>query len=146
MSDDIRSKLISQSKPKVAPRSHSLKRKSSPVQEEIIEAENQSSPELDELVTESTSQLQQLQEELERLPTVGKRLAVHLEQRIRADLVKLCDEQEITPEIFIEAAYACLQQQPELLDSIIADAKVRLKQRKQAGVLRRTLAMVQKYQ
>ena len=146
MSDDIRSKLISQSKPKVAPRSHSLKRKSSPVQEEIIEAENQSSAELDELGSESASQLQQLQEELERLPTVGKRLAVHLEQRIRADLVKLCDEQEITPEIFIEAAYACLQQQPELLDSIIADAKVRLKQRKQAGVLRRTLAMVQKYQ
>ncbi len=146
MSDDIRSKLISQSKPKVAPRSHSLKRKSSPVQEEIIEAENQFSPELDELGSESTSQLQQLQEELERLPTVGKRLAVHLEQRIRADLVKLCDEQEITPEIFIEAAYACLQQQPELLDSIIAEAKVRLKQRKQAGVLRRTLAMVQKYQ
>ena len=146
MSDDIRSKLISQSKPKVAPRSHSLKRKSSPVQEEIIEEENQSSAELDELGSESTSQLQQLQEELERLPTVGKRLAVHLEQRIRADLVKLCDEQEITPEIFIEAAYACLQQQPELLDSIIADAKVRLKQRKQAGVLRRTLAMVQKYQ
>ncbi len=146
MSDDIRSKLISQSKPKVAPRSHSLKRKSSPVQEEIIEEENQSSAELDELGSESASQLQQLQEELERLPTVGKRLAVHLEQRIRADLVKLCDEQEITPEIFIEAAYACLQQQPELLDSIIADAKVRLKQRKQAGVLRRTLAMVQKYQ
>ena len=146
MSDDIRSKLISQSKPKVAPRSHSLKRKSSPVQEEIIEEENQSSAELDELGSESASQLQQLQEELERLPTVGKRLAVHLEQRIRADLVKLCDEQEITPEIFMEAAYASLQQQPEVLDSIIADAKVRLKQRKQAGVLRRTLAMVQKYQ
>lgn len=146
MSNDIRSKLISQSKPKVAPRESSLKRTSSPVEEKIIEQQDQSLVQLEELESESRLQLQQLQMQLERLPRVGKRLAIHLEQKIRADLVKLCDEQEITPEIFLEATIACLQQQPELLDSIIADAKVRLKQRKKAGVLRRTLAIVQKYQ
>jgi hypothetical protein len=93
----------------------------------------------------ATPDLSGLQAELDTLPTVGKRLAVHLEQNIRTDLLKLCDANDITPEIFIEAAIVSLQQQPELLNEIVTDAKVRLAQRKRAGLIRRTLVMVQKY-
>ncbi|WP_277883144.1 hypothetical protein [Nostoc sp. FACHB-152] len=39
---------------------------------------------------------------------------------------------------------ASLQQQPELLNEIIADAKMRLATRKRAGLIRRTLVMVEK--
>ncbi len=89
--------------------------------------------------------LDRLQAELEKLPTVGKRLAIHLEQGVRASLVRLCDDNDITPEIFMEAALALLLEKPALVTEIVTDAKVRLTKRKQAGMVRRTMAMVQKY-
>jgi hypothetical protein len=109
-------------------------------QSEPLEAEefvdSQSSPE---------SEVQQLQNELETLPEIGKRLAIHLEKGVRAELIKLCDEAEITPETFIEAACAMLQNNPGLKDKVTEDAITRLQKRKRAGVIRRTIAMVQKY-
>ncbi|MDV3002638.1 MAG: hypothetical protein N5P05_004293 (plasmid) [Chroococcopsis gigantea SAG 12.99] len=87
-------------------------------------------------------QIQQLQAELDNLPQIGKRLAIHLEQEIRANLLQLCDRQEITPETFIEAAYALFQENPDLVEPIVKDAKKRLKQRKRAGLIRRTLSMM----
>jgi hypothetical protein len=59
--------------------------------------------------------------------------------------VRLCDEVEITPETFIEATCAMLQSNPGLKEKVIEDAIIRLQQRKRAGVIRRTIAMVQKY-
>lgn len=145
MSDvnDIRSILTSKSRPKVTPRDTSLGNKSStPKDEPITELDN----EISEIDTSATSDdLSGLQTELNNLPTVGKRLAVHLEQGIRENLVKLCDNSDITPEIFIEAAIALLQEKPNLMSKVLADAKVRLSKRKRAGLVRRTLAMMQKY-
>ncbi len=89
-----------------------------------------------------SDQIQQLQAELDSLPQIGKRLAIHLEQEIRANLLQLCDRQEITSETFIEAAYALLQENPELVEQIVKEAKKRLKQRKRAGLIRRTLSMM----
>jgi hypothetical protein len=60
-------------------------------------------------------------------------------------LVRLCDAAEITPETLIEAACAYLQERPDLLEEIVADARVRLRQRKRVGSIRRTLSMAQKY-
>jgi hypothetical protein len=105
-------------------------------QDAIRESESTSS--------ESPSDLQKIQAELEKLPQIGKRLAVHLEQQIRAELLYLCDRQEITPEIFLEAAFVALQNQPELLKEIVTDAKERLATRKRAGFLRRTKSMIGK--
>ncbi|MBD2505050.1 hypothetical protein [Anabaena azotica] len=143
--NDIRSILASKSRAKVAPRDTSLNLNRST---ENSEASAEIDDELDTQANEkasTTPDLSGLQAELESLPTVGKRLAVHLEKDIRADLLKLCDASDITPEIFIEAAIASLHKQPELMSQIIADAKVRLAQRKRAGLIRRTLVMVQKY-
>ncbi|MBE9052769.1 hypothetical protein IQ243_20540 [Nostocales cyanobacterium LEGE 11386] len=136
---DIRSLLTSKSRAKVPPRDASLGSKSSlPKDEPLTEVdEEKAEPDIQEV--------SKLKAELDNLPTVGKRLAVHLEQGIRDDLMKLCDSNDITPEIFIEAAIAFLQDQPNKMPKVIANAKKRLAERKRAGLVRRTLAMMQKY-
>jgi hypothetical protein len=88
--------------------------------------------------------LKKIEAELEKLPQVGKRLAIHLEQKVRADLLNLCDRQEITPEVFLEATFVILQNQENLLEEIVTDAKERLAARKKAGFLRRTISMIGK--
>lgn len=150
MSDvnDIRSILTSKSRAKVAPRDPSLSNKrSTPENKPLVEVDDEiPEAEINTSTTFATSEdLSGLETELNNLPTVGKRLAVHLEQGIREDLVKLCDSNDITPEILIEAAIALLQEKPNLKSKVLADAKVRLAKRKCAGLVRRTLAMMQKY-
>lgn len=141
--NDIRSILTSKSRAKVAPRDPSLANKRSTSEDEQVAEVDDAKPEID---TSATSKdLSGLQTELNNLPTVGKRLAIHLEQGIREDLVKLCDSSDITPEIFIEAAIALLEEKPNLKSKVLADAKVRLAKRKRAGLVRRTLAMMEKY-
>lgn len=150
--NDIRSLLTSKSRARVAPRDTSLTRKAPLTSEEApsitveptLSDESQLEPELQpepkprkQKKTETAS--------ADNLPTMGKRLAVHLEQGVRSDLVTLCDRQDLTPEIFFEAATVFLQAHPDLLDEVISDAKQRLRQRKQAGLVRRTKAMMQKY-
>ncbi len=144
MSDDIRTLLTSKSRAKVPPRSASLKSNRPPSSEEKASTEIKDEQD-SSAIDEGSIELQRLKEELDSLPKVGKRLAVHLEQEVRADLIRLCDSQEITPETFIESACAWLHSKPELIEEIVADAKLRLRTRKRAGLLRRTLAMVQKY-
>ncbi len=143
---DIRSLITSKSRPKVTPRDTSLSLKRSKEVEEEAAAPTEISDADNSVQTNGEPQeLQRLQAELENLPQVGKRLAVHLEQGIRSDLLRLCDEEEITPETFIEAAIALLQSKPELKEAVVADAKVRLRERKRAGLVKRTMALVQKY-
>lgn len=142
--NDIRSLLTSKSRAKVAPRDTSLVSKRS--QTEPDESSTPETDSLNKLETQAlTEDLDKLQAELNNLPSIGKRLAIHLEQGVRADLVRLCDDNDITPEIFIEATFALLQDKPALVTEIVADAKVRLTKRKRAGLVRRTIAMVQKY-
>jgi hypothetical protein len=106
---------------------------------------NQPDPAEDKTTTvPSSSDLRKIEAELEKLPQVGKRLAIHLEQKVRADLLNLCDRQEITPEVFLEATFVILQNQGNLLEEIVTDAKERLAARKKAGFLRRTISMIGK--
>jgi hypothetical protein len=144
---DIRSLITSKSRPKVTPRDTSLSLKRSlEVEEEAADDKSEISNADDSAqINGEPQELQRLQAELDNLPQVGKRLAVHLEQGIRSDLLRLCDEEEITPETFIEAAIALLQSKPELKEAVVADAKVRLRERKRAGLVKRTMALVQKY-
>jgi|GEM_PF-1279403 hypothetical protein len=141
--NDIRSILTSKSRAKVAPRDPSLANKRSTSENEPLIEVDDATPEIDTSVT--SKDLSGLQTELNNLPTVGKRLAIHLEQGIREVLVKLCDSNDITPEILIEAAIALLEEKPNLKSKVLADAKARLAKRKRAGLVRRTLAMMQKY-
>jgi hypothetical protein len=105
---------------------------------------NQSISSKEETSNVPSSDLQKIEAELEKLPQIGKRLAIHLEQKVRADLLSLCDRQEITPEVFLEATFVILQNQENLLEEIVTDAKERLAARKKAGFLRRTISMIGK--
>ncbi|MBD1835230.1 hypothetical protein H6F61_21710 [Cyanobacteria bacterium FACHB-472] len=142
---DIRSMITSKSRPKVTRRDASLSLNRSKEVEEASDKNEISDADDSAQINAEPQELQRLQAELDNLPQVGKRLAVHLEQGIRADLLRLCESEEITPETFIEAAIALLQSKPELKEEVVADAKVRLRTRKRAGLVRRTMALVQKY-
>jgi len=141
--DDIRSLLTARSRSKVAPRDASLIAKHSEV--DLIEESSSKLTDsgLEPLAAPSNEDFK-LQAELEKLPSMGKRLAVHLEENVRGELVRLCERNDITPETFMEAAFASIQDKPALVEEIVADAKVRLRERKRAGFVRRTLTMVQK--
>ena len=145
---DIRSLLQAKTRAKVNPRNASLKseQSSSPLAKN---EEEDSPPEkdgnsLNEELIGANDQKQQLQKELDNLPQVGKRLAIHLEQDVRTNLLQLCNEQEITPETFFEAAYILLQEKPKLLGQVVSNAKDRLQVRKRAGLVRRTLSIMDK--
>ncbi len=43
-------------------------------------------------------------------------------QLSKADLLRLCESEEITPETFIEVAIVLLQFKPELKEVVVADA------------------------
>lgn len=144
---DIRSLLTSRSRARVTPRDTSLTNKPLPleVEQEVRESAPELPPQRASDPQPQLHELSSLQTELESLPQVGKRLAVHLEQDVRAALLQLCDHHELTPEIFIEAALALLKEKPELVVRAVDNAKVRLAKRKRAGLLRRTVAIAQKY-
>lgn len=127
---DIRSLITSKKRKKVPPRDTSLV----------------SNPQQSQLPSEiQTPDKPELEAELDSLPKMGKRLAVNLQEEIRYSLMELCDRVEVTPDTFIEASVVALKSQPELLKEILDDAQVRLAQRKKAGVIRRTLTMMEKY-
>jgi hypothetical protein len=97
----------------------------------------------------STTDLNHIEAELEKLPKTGKRLAIHLEEKVRNELIAFCDRQELTPEVFLEAIFVNFQQQNQKADSkklakVINDAKQRLATRKKVGLLKRTLSMINK--
>jgi hypothetical protein len=144
--NDIRSLLTAKSRAKVAPRDSSLSGRRSLVtnEEPLSPSQPASPPASSEPIAEPTPEPLPLQAELANLPKMGKRLAVHLEESVREQLMQICDRQDMTPEIFFEAAFLLLQEHPDLLDETISSAKARLAQRKRAGLMRRTVALMQK--
>lgn len=145
---DIRSLLQSKARAKVNPRDSSL----------FVETNNHTNTDLDgdeepkfktdkkqeDNQQNSNNKKLQLEAELDSLPQIGKRLAIHLEQSIRNDLLKLCNDEEITPEIFFEAAFLLLKDKPKFKDKVVSTAKDRLQTRKRAGLVRRTLSIIDK--
>ena len=161
MSNDIRSLITSGSRTKVSPRDATLsnntekqkKRTADAVlkntarnnQELLSTPQNQSvekPPTVDLDEASSSEQIDKLQTELSQLPENGKRLAVHLEKELRNELVSYCNQEEITPETFVEASLVILKQHQEIKAEIVSEARSRLSLRKRAGFLRRTISML----
>lgn len=152
MSNDIRSLISSKKRAKVPARDTSVKINSGQSSGEVTthnssEYNKTQSTSTEESTVEAelspTEKTQQLLTELEKLPRIGKRLAVHLEQDVRNELTTYCSEQGITPETFIEAAIVLLNQHPDLKTEIVSEAAHRLRARKRAGYLRRTISMLE---
>ncbi len=134
MSNDIRSLITSGSRAKVPPRDASINRHRDQSEPKTSKGE--------EKVTSSITEIEKLETELSQLPENGKRLAIHLEKDLRNELVSYCNQQEITPETFIEASLFVLQQHSDLKSQITQEAHSRLLLRKRAGFIRRTISML----
>lgn len=129
---DIRSLITSRQRKKVAPRDSTL-----------ITGKSEDSK--DSLNKEIQIHSEKSASEIFVEQKMGKRLAITLEQTIRSELLSICDQSEVTPETFIEAAIIFLKKEPRTLEKICDDAQDRLVQRKKAGVKRRSLTMMKKY-
>lgn len=86
----------------------------------------------------------ELEEQLEQLPKVAPRRNIRLEESLDDALQDLCNETGVTIETFLEACYLACDRNPDLMQTILQEADERLKQRKQAGKLRRLYSQLQK--
>lgn len=146
MSDDIRSLITSGSRTKVSPRDATLNNSVKNQKDEALSSlpnnSVEESPTINIQETSSTGQIEKLETELSQLPENGKRLAIHLEKELRNELVTYCNQEEITPETFVEASLVILKQHQEIKTKIAHEARSRLLLRKRAGFIRRTISML----
>ena len=146
MSNDIRSLITSGSRTKVSPRDATLNNNTEKQNKKHLSSPKSQSveklPTADLQEASSSGQIDKLETELSQLPENGKRLAVHLEKELRNELVSYCNQEEITPETFVEASLVILKQHQEIKAEIVSEARSRLALRKRAGFLRRTISML----
>lgn len=88
--------------------------------------------------------LEELKQELAKLPKTRRHSAIVLEEEIDTNLTRFCKDQGITVEVFLEAAWMLADAEEAVMSQIIGEAKRRYKQRKQAGKLRRLITMLEK--
>jgi len=79
----------------------------------------------------------------EKLPEVVRR-TIRLEKGVDQQLDQLCRDQQITKEVFLEAAYQLCETNPEWFAQVLAIAQERYAQRKKAGELRKLKTMENK--
>lgn len=88
--------------------------------------------------------LEELKQELAKLPKTRRHSAIVIEEEIDTNLTRFCKDQGITVEVFLEAAWMLAAADEAVMSQIMAEAKRRYKQRKQAGKLRRLITMLEK--
>ena len=85
-----------------------------------------------------------IEAELATLPQVSARRNIRLEVELESRLLTFCQTNDITVETFLEACFVEAEQNARTRTEMVAEAKRRLKQRKQAGKLRRVLSQLKK--
>ena len=85
-----------------------------------------------------------IESELAGLPQVSARRNIRLEIDLESRLLAFCQNNDITVETFLEACFVEVEQNARLKTEMVTEAKSRLKQRKQAGKLRRILSQLKK--
>lgn len=73
------------------------------------------------------------------------RRTLRIDKDVDEQLEQLCAKEKITRETFLEACYLFFTQDPDLIASILVDARQRYHQRKQAGEKRKFETMSKKY-
>jgi hypothetical protein len=94
--------------------------------------------------TSTDATLEELKTQLAKFPPTRRHSAIVLDQDIDQELTRFCKDQGVTVEVFLEAAWLFTSAEPELMKTIMAEAKRRYKARKQAGKLRRLITMLRK--
>ncbi len=83
----------------------------------------------------------QLKEELETYPPTVRRSAIVISQPIEKELKQFCDENKITMEVFLEAAWQ-VTKNSEILKAIVDEAQIRYRQRKEVGRIKRLITQL----
>lgn len=87
--------------------------------------------------------LESLKAELAQYPQTKRHSAIVLEAALDDQLTQFCKQQQITVEVFLEAAWTLALGQPKLLEELKVEARQRYLKRKQAGKLRRLITMLE---
>ncbi|HEY9895499.1 MAG TPA: hypothetical protein V6D34_08830 [Candidatus Sericytochromatia bacterium] len=87
--------------------------------------------------------LEDLKAELANVPETNRHSAIVLEKELDQSLTRYCKDNRITIEVFLEAAWVQAISNPEVMEGILAEAKRRYAERKQAGKLRRLITMLE---
>ena len=87
--------------------------------------------------------LEDLKAELANIPETNRHSAIVLEKDLDQSLTRYCKDNRITIEVFLEAAWLQAISNPKVMEEILAEAKRRYAERKQAGKLRRLITMLE---
>ena len=121
---------------KIKQESKNPKVKVTPREDQLI---NEGKPTINEEKQEQ-DMISSLEKELANLPSiVNKKMGVRLEEDIYNDIRKFCQDNDITLETLVEAYFTICQNDPDLLEKVIANAQHRVKQRTKAGNIRSLL-------
>ena len=101
-------------------------------------------PEAVQQIEPTLSPAAELEEQLEQMPKVAPRRNIRLEESLDDALQDLCNQTGVTIETFLEACYLACDRNPDLKQAVLTEANERLKQRKEAGKLRRLYSQLQK--
>jgi hypothetical protein len=93
-------------------------------------------------VVEVENTLESLKAELARYPKTKRHSAIVLEESIDEELIRFCKQNQITVEVFLEAAWVKASTQPNLLADLLQEARTRYLDRKQVGKLKRLITML----
>lgn len=72
------------------------------------------------------------------------RRAIYLEENIDTELNSVCTTEKIIRDNFIEAAYIACSENPELMQTVLQEAKRRYQQRKKIGEIKRIQTLLRK--
>lgn len=90
----------------------------------------------------STDAAASIEAQLAELPEVTGRRTIRIEKNLFEELSNFCQQHGITIETFLEAGYVVALTEETLQAQIISEAQRRMKERKQAGKLRRVLTQL----
>lgn len=132
--NDAFERLQKRARPKVPPRDDALMKRPDDQMTEFSYSVQSSQPEA--LSSDEPN-------DGDKQPEVVRR-TVRLESEVDSEIERLCSTSKITREVFLEAAYLVCQENPQVMEEVLALAEARYQQRKAAGERRKLKTMEKK--
>ena len=131
MNEDALERLKQQKRPLVKPRTDNLA-----ANEQMIASSNE------QINTSSSSQVVQITNDKQLVEVTRK--SILLENSVEQKLTAFCKQNNIIIATWIEAAFEHLEQQPELMNDVIATARLRGEKRKDSARIRQAQSFSEK--
>ena len=131
MNEDALERLKQQKRPLVKPRTDNLA-----ANEQMIASSNE------QINTSSSSQVVQITNDKQLVEVTRK--SILLENSVEQKLTAFCKQNNIIIATWIEAAFEHLEQQPDLMNDVIATARLRGEERKDSARIRQAQSFSEK--